>query len=251
MDNVYMYGMIQKAYHQYAPYINPQKDILVIIPAYNERANLKILLHKAPKQVLGRKCHILVVDDGSSDYTKQIAMEYNVCLLRIQQNQGGGYALYVGFTLAQKLGMRCVVTMDADGQHCFTDLPSMVWPILFTRVDLVIGNRFLRAGTYENTTRRLGIVLFNFLLFFLLKTRISDCSNGYRSFSYKAINTLHCVEKRHHTAEVLIQAVHKNLQIKEVPVVVYPRQYGNSKKGPNFLYGLRFGISILKSWYRV
>ena len=226
-----------------------QPYILVLIPAYNEGANLKELLKFAPTNIGHLPVVLLVIDDGSSDDTSKISGE-RASVLSLPQNRGGGYALFTGFFVAKKLNVPYVVTMDADGQHKFSDLKNLMTPILKGRAEIVLGSRFKTNSMYSNCFRSIGILLFNFILRIILGHRVSDCSNSYRAFTINALKKLDLKEEKHHTAEFVIRATKKKITMLEAPVDVQNRLFGKSKKGNSILYALRFTRTILTSWWR-
>ncbi len=223
--------------------------ILVIIPAYNEESNLKKILKSAPQEIHGLPLILLVINDGSVDNTSQIASEYSL-VLSLPENKGGGYALLVGFLIAKKLNAPYIVTMDADGQHKFSDMYNLITPILKKQAEIVLGSRFKANSAYSNKFRSIGIFFFNLILRILLGRKIDDCSNSYRVLTINALKQLDLKEKKHHTAEFIIRAVKKEIAILEVSVYIENRLFGKSKKGNSILYALRFARTIITSWWR-
>lgn len=225
-------------------------SILVIMPALNEADNLPSVLARAPREIAGHAVQLLVVDDGSSDGTAQIARDHGALSVRSLINAGGGHALQVGFEVARRTHARWAVTMDADGQHRFEDLPTMMAPLLEGKAEVVIGSRNLGESIGHERFRAVGLKIFNWILSVLTGRRITDCSSGYRAFDLAALSRLQLVQDRHHTAELIIEAVRKGLRVVEVPIVIQPRLFGESKKGTNWLYGFRFARTVLASWWR-
>jgi len=225
-------------------------DVALVMPAYNEAENLRLLLEAAPSEVDGLSVAIIVVDDGSRDGTAETASALGAWVVRNPVNAGGGHALHVGFLAAQRIGARFVVTMDADGQHRFEDLPNLLQPLREDGVDVVVGSRRLGQSIRHQAVRALGLRVFNLVISFLVGRRVTDCSSGYRAFSMARFEELNLVQLRHHTAEMIIEAARRGLTIAEVPITILERQHGESKKGANWLYGFRFANTILSSWWR-
>lgn len=224
--------------------------ILVIIPAYNEAENLKVLLPSMPKKIDGLDAGVLVIDDGSSDDTSAVAREHGCLVIRNFINRGQGAASRAGYDASKRIGASIGVTMDADNQHRPEDLPTMVKPILDNRLDLVIGSR--RLGQHEGGSwiRQLGVVMLSQLLSLVVDTKLTDCSSGFKAFSIERMGRLRLIEDQFQSAEVLISAAKQNLRIGEVPIFIRQRAHGDSKKGADWKYGLRFALVIARSWWR-
>ncbi|MEW6443460.1 MAG: glycosyltransferase family 2 protein [bacterium] len=226
------------------------RPITVIIPALNEAQSLREVLPRLPRQVCGVDVGALVVDDGSCDGTADVAKEIGFAVVRNPINRGGGAALRLGYDVALQGRCRIVVTMDADGQHRPEEVESLVRPIIEDRLDFVIGSRVLGARERDSAVRLVGVLLFSRLINFLAGTRISDCSSCYRAFRVEAIRELRLVQDQYYAAEAIIDAAKKGLRIGEVPITILRRKYGESKKGTNWWYGLRFVRTIVKTWWR-
>lgn len=224
--------------------------IAIVMPAFEEAENLPGVLACAPTAIDGHPVRVIVVDDGSGDDTAVVAEAHGAIAVRSPLNAGGGHALQVGFWAAKRLGARWIVTMDADGQHRFEDLPVVMAPLLAGRAEVVVGSRHLGESVGHEAFRALGLRVFNAILSVLLGKRVTDCSSGYRGFDRAALERLRLVQRRHHTAELLIEATRRGLRIVEVPITILPRVFGESKKGTNWLYGFRFARTILASWWR-
>jgi hypothetical protein len=225
-------------------------DIVILMPALNEADNLGPVLARAPRDFSGHAVRIVVIDDGSEDGTSEVAAANGALPVRTPINVGGGHALQVGFEAARRMGARWVVTMDADGQHRFEDLPQLLAPLLDGSADVVIGSRHLGESVGHERFRAVGLRIFNAILSFITGRPITDCSSGYRAFELAKLRKLRLVQDRHHTAELIIEAARKGLRIVEVPITILPRLSGESKKGTNWLYGFRFARTVVVSWWR-
>lgn len=219
-------------------------EIVVIMPALDEAESLPGVLAGAPSEVLGRSLRVLVVDDGSADDTAAVAARHGAISVRSAVNGGGGHALLIGFAAARRLGARWAVTMDADGQHRFEDLPALLAPLLAGEADVVVGSRRLGASIGHEALRAVGLRVFNLALSLITARRVTDCSSGLRAFDLHATRGLRLRQRRHHTAELLIEATRRGMRIVEVPITILPRAHGETKKGPNWLYGARFAGTI-------
>ena len=225
-------------------------DILLLMPALNEAESLAQLLPQAPKTVLGHPVRTLVVDDGSTDDTAAVAARLGAFVVRSPVNRGGGHALRLGFAAARAVGARHVVTLDADGQHRFEDLPVLLAPLLTGDADLVVGSRRLGRSVGHSAVRSVGVDLFNLVLGALLGRRVTDCASGYRAIRGDILGRLPLEEDRHHTAELLLLAEGLGLRVAEAPIVIVPRAFGESRKGTTIRYACRFACSVARSWAR-
>ena len=219
--------------------------------AYNEAGSIGPLLASLPEQVCGLRVCPVVVDDGSTDQTAELAREAGSVVGTHRSNLGQGDALRTGFAMAQRLDARVVVTMDADGQHDPSELPALVGPIVAGDADYVQGSRFL--GTYDDAggARDLGIRGFTQLIRLLTGTEITDCTNGFRAIDGAgAERGLRLVEDRFSAPEILIQAAGHGLRIREVPVHIRSREVGTSKKPRGLRYASGFLGAIVRSWAR-
>ncbi|HEY2879841.1 glycosyltransferase family 2 protein [Nocardioides sp.] len=224
--------------------------LAVVMAAYNEAGSIGPLLASLPEQVCGLGVCPVVVDDGSTDQTAELAREAGSVVGTHRSNLGQGDALRTGFAMAQRLDARVVVTMDADGQHDPSELPALVGPIVAGDADYVQGSRFL--GTYDDAggARDLGIRGFTQLIRLLTGTEITDCTNGFRAIDGAALRRMRLVEDRFSASEILIQAAGLGLRIREVPVHIRSREVGTSKKPRGLRYASGFLGAIIRSWAR-
>jgi cellulose synthase/poly-beta-1,6-N-acetylglucosamine synthase-like glycosyltransferase len=226
------------------------KEIMVIIPAYNEAANLKELLERIPAKIKDKNVGALIVDDGSDDNTKDIVIEAGYLVVQNKINRGQGAASRLGYDVLLRNNIHIGVTMDADNQHLPEEIERLVAPILNNEYDLVIGSRILGESFKSSLMRDTGISLFTKTINFVTGTTLTDCSSGFRAFNVDKMNSLNLKEDQFQTAEVIVEASKKSLRIGEVPITIVKRKHGTSKKGRDIKYGLFFAKTILKSWWR-
>lgn len=164
------------------PYTTPLPDghpIIALIPAHNESARIAAVIQGALAHM-----PVLVVDDGSTDNTAQVAQAAGAEVLRQQPNQGKGEALKAGFRRALELGCAAVLTLDADGQHDPMEIPTFLEAYHSRHADLIIGERnFLKMPLprwFGNTTGRL-------LFSWAVGQPIRDNQSGYRLISQRMV----------------------------------------------------------------
>ena len=220
--------------------------VSVVIPAYNEEENIGDILLRtnATLKTIGVPYEIIVVDDGSSDETRQRSMKYKATVLSNGTNRGKGYALKKGM---QNANGSILITIDADGSHQPEDIPKLVVPLL-NGADIVFGSRFI-GKREQYSTKKLHIFgnrLFNFLIALLTGKRVTDSQTGFRAYKKKIIEE---IEITSHGYEVETELTVKSLKnghvIREEPITFEKRQNGSSHLNPLF-----DGIKIFKTIVR-
>ena len=224
--------------------------VAILIPAYNEAENIATVLGQLPAEVCGEPTAVLVVDDGSRDGTADVAEAEGAVVARHVINRGGGAALRTGYRLLSDSGASIVVTLDADGQHLPSEMPRLVEPVLSGEVAMAHGSRVLGEAEPNHRARELGIVFFNKLVSLITRTKVTDCSNGYRAVRADVLPTLVLRQEQFHTSEFMIEAIKRGIPAKEVPVTVAGRLHGHSKKPAVVRYGMGFANAIMRAWLR-
>ena len=227
-----------------------QKEISIVIPAYNEADTIKSVVTSLPDEVRGYAVQPIVISDGSADDTAERAQYNGTIVVEHPLNQGQGGALKTGFELALRDNATIVVTMDGDGQHPVDELERLVSPIIDDEADYVMGSRYKgRDLTTNGYTRQTGIRAFTWLINCLTKSEITDCTNGYRAIRGSKLTNLELTEERFSAPELIIEARKNGLRIQEIPITVAERQAGESKK-PKLGYALGLVRTILATWIR-
>lgn len=218
---------------------------LVIIPAYNESANIV----DSVSAVIDAGYDYIVVNDGSIDSTLQICREHNFNVLDLPQNLGIGGAVQAGHKYAQRHGYEIDIQFDGDGQHDAAYLDDLVEEINHG-TDLVVGSRFLQKndGFQSTLMRRLGIKWLSFWLRLLTKKRIYDPTSGFRACGKKAID-MFCLHypMDYPEPDSIAHAIKRGLIVKEVPVKMKERMGGvSSIAGISSLYYMvKVSLAIL------
>ncbi len=227
-----------------------EDKVAIVIPAYNEEDNIGSVLPRIPATVCGLETAVLVMDDGSRDRTGDIAREHGAAVARHVTNLGGGAALRTGYRLMVDSKARIVVTLDADGQHRPEEMERLVGPVADGTVDMAHGSRVLGHAEPNHFAREMGIVFFNRLVSAITRTRVSDCSNGYRAVRAAVLPQLVLRQEQFHTSEFMIEAIKRGIPATEVAVTVDRRLHGHSKKPAVLRYGLGFTNAIMRTWLR-
>ena len=191
----------------------PNMLIVAAIPAFNEEHTIAKLVLEAQKHV----DVVLVCDDGSTDSTAEIAERMGADVIRHDRNLGYGAALKTLFTVARELNADVLVTLDGDGQHDPSEIPSLVDPVLENKADIVLGSRFLNKENGVPRYRRWGIQLISKLTGAVSKHRFLDAQCGFRVYGRKALNGLDLVENgMGSSVEILVKAKKQGLTVAEV-----------------------------------
>ncbi len=191
--------------------------IWVVVPAFNEAHQLVAVL--GPLTASGHD--IIVVDDGSTDTTAEIAARYPVSLLRHPSNRGQGAALRTGIAAALDHGADVVVTFDADGQHDPSDIPRLVEPVVTGRADVVLGSRFRGRVIGLPRSRRLLLYAARAFTRAFSGMAVTDPQNGLRALSRAAAERIQIVQDgMAHASEIIDQIRRHRLRWCEVPVTV-------------------------------
>ncbi len=209
--------------------------IVAIIPSFNEEDSLGSVLEAVKQHV----DEIIVVDDGSTDSTAEIALSYGVHLLTHPLNRGQGAALQTGHEYAKLLGADYVVHFDADGQFLAEEIRPALEALQKSQADILFGSRFLeKKGNFPFTKRYIVHPVSRVINFFFGTPNMSDVHNGFRILTKKALNTLEIEQDRMaHATEIPAQVKRKGLTYLEFPVTVQYFEYGQNVKG---------GVHILK-----
>lgn len=249
LDNL-IRSIVASETHKTIDCIQKIKPIMILIPAYNEAENLKELLPKMPTQIQGHDIGVLVIDDGSGDDTRAEVLKHGHLVASNPVNRGGGAALRLGYDILKKSGCEICVTMDADGQHQPHEIINLVQPILNNRYDFVIGSRIIGRREKDSLLRLAGVHVFGRVISLLLGKKITDPSSNFRAFKMASLASIRLYEDQYHTSELIIEAVKKNISIGEVPITIFKRRHGKSKKGKDLIYAVNFAKTIIKTWWR-
>lgn len=221
--------------------------ILVIMPAWNESESVG----NTVEEVLGAvpNADVLVVDDGSTDGTADIAEAAGATALRLPFNLGVGGAMRAGFKYAKRQGYVRVIQVDADGQHDPKDLLNVIDGL--KDADISIGARFADKGNYEvRGPRKWAMSFLGWSISKIAKTRLTDVTSGFRAGNERAIDQ-YCqhypAEYLGDTIDSLVVAVRSGLTVTQVPVEMRPRQGGQPSHNPvkAAIYLARSGFALL------
>ncbi len=225
-------------------------EILIVVPAYDEEGGIAGVLRRIPDEVLGHKVKTVVVDDGSTDATVEIARAEGVPVVSHVVNRGQGDALRTGFAIAQAEKSLAVVNLDADGQYKPEELDRLVKPIIDDEADFVLGSRFMGFYEEHGSVRHIGVVFFSRMISLLTGVKVSDCTNGYRAIRVSELHKMDLREDRFNANEITLEALRNKLRFHQVPVSMMSRTAGETKKPPRLAYPLGVFRVIISTWLR-
>jgi len=225
--------------------------ITVIVPAYDEAEKIRDAVEglgslREPFARDGHEVQIVVVNDGSKDDTATIASEAGADrVVTHKVNQGLGAAVRTGFMAAARTGADIVVKFDGDCQHDPNDVPELVAPIIADEADVVYGNRFKRIEYRMPFVRRVGNLVFTWLMRRLTRWPLKDSQPGVLAVNRAYLADFSMPGDYNYTQQILIDAYHRGLRFCHVPVTFRKRVSGRS------FVSLRYPLKVLPQIVRV
>lgn len=217
------------------------KKILIIVPAYNEADNIREVIKKL--QAENEKWDVLVINDASTDKTSLIARETgHANVIDLPYNLGIGGCVQTGFRYARLKNYDFALQFDGDGQHSAEEIGKLLEIVVNKEADVAIGSRFRQKhdGFRSSTFRRMGIRIFEWFSFLLIRQHITDHTSGFRAYNRKAVQFL----ADHYPSdfpepEVVILLGKNGFKIKETFTQMHERKGGVSSipltKGPYYM----------------
>lgn len=201
---------------------NEKPKIVVQIPCHNEEEALGTTLEALSAALRDLDpVEILIIDDGSTDGTVDVARAHGVNhIVRLPSRQGLAKAFLAGLDASLAAGADIIVNTDADNQYNAADIPALVAPVLEGRADIVVGERPIDEIRHFSPVKKILQKIGSWAVRLASKTTIPDAPSGFRAFSRDAAMRLHVFNDYTYTLETIIQAGQKNMAIMSVPVRV-------------------------------
>ncbi|MEJ5994699.1 glycosyltransferase family 2 protein [Pedobacter sp. Du54] len=220
-----------------------KKEVFILIPTYNEG---KVIVSTI-EPLIKMGYTVVVIDDCSIDNTEEILKDLPIIYLKHFINLGQGAALQTGITYSLAKNAKYAITFDADGQHNYEEIPSLLTPILEGKVDITLGTRFKRKEDVAQIPKFRKLVLKVAILVNGIFTGLwlTDAHNGFRAMNAAAIASIKLKENRMaHASEILSQIKQNNLRYDEIPVNVVYTDYSKTK-GQSSMNSFNILIDIL------
>src|ERR1700761_3214297 len=198
--------------------------LIIQVPSYNEEGQLPLTLSRLPRQVPGVDAvEWLIIDDGSSDRTLEVAREHGVDhIVRLTNHRGLAAAFQAGLDAGLKLGADVIVNTDGDGQYRGADAARLVAPLLAGTADLVVGDRQLGSNEHFSHRKRRLSRLGSWVVRQASSTEVPDTTSGFRAYNREAALQVHVVSKFTYTLETIIQAGKQLVAVETIPIATNP-----------------------------
>jgi len=194
--------------------------LIIQIPCFNEEQSLKVTLPLLPREVPGiDEVEWLIIDDGSTDRTVEVAKELGVDhVVQLIRHQGLAKGFMAGVRACVEHGADIIVNTDADNQYNADDIPLLVQPILDGKAEIVVGTRPISEIEHFSPLKKIFQKMGSWLVRKVSQTEVYDAPSGFRAISREAAMRMHVFSKYTYTLETIIQAGKHGMAIMSVPI---------------------------------
>jgi len=198
--------------------------LVIQIPAFNEERTIAQTLRDLPRQIKGLdSIEAIVIDDGSTDRTAEIAMKSGAAeVIRLTSHRGLSAAFITGLEAALQRGADVIVNTDADNQYKGEEIAKLIAPVIAGEADVAIGDREIRKSPWMGPVKKLLQRLGSWAVGIASGQKINDVTSGFRAFSRAAAFEINVFNPFTYTLETIIQAGNRNLKIRSIPVRTNP-----------------------------
>jgi glycosyltransferase involved in cell wall biosynthesis len=224
--------------------------LIIQIPCFNEEGQLPVTLCHLPREIDGfDEVQWLIIDDGSSDRTVDVAREHGVDhIVRLTNHKGLAAAFQAGLDAGLKLGADVIVNTDADNQYEGADIPKLVAPILRGEADMVVGDRQVKTIEHFSAPKKLLQRVGSWVVRQASSTQIPDTTSGFRAYNREAALQVQTVSKFTYTLETIIQAGKLLVAVDHVPIRTNPKTRESRLFPSTGAYVRRNALSIFRVW---
>jgi len=223
------------------------QETCVIVPALNEEQSISLVVESVLGGMPGS--HVVVVNDGSTDFTAERAREAGAAVINLPVNLGIGGAVQTGYRYALAHGYHFAMQIDGDGQHDPSEGLQILIPLVENEMDLVVGSRWLGRGDYvAPKSRRIGMRVLASLVDWRTKETFTDTTSGFRVAGVRAMRLFaNNYPTDFPEVESLVLASRHGLKIQEAPVKMTEREFGRSSIAgiTSAYYMLRVGMALV------
>ena len=208
------------------------EKVVFVIPAHNEEKNIKSVIEDIHKNV--PSADIVVINDWSTDRTKEIVEKENAVLLDLPFNVGYAMAVQTGIKYAYEKDYDYVIQFDGDGQHIASEAAKLIEKIKSTNADIVIGSRFLKKTDYKHPLfRRIGTKVFSWIIKVFCKKKITDPTSGFQCLNKRVIKKYARMQgyPEFPDANLIIEMLLHGYKIEEESVIMKENNTGVSMHG--------------------
>jgi len=222
--------------------------LIIQIPCLNEEEALPVTLRELPRELPGfESVEWLIIDDGSTDRTIEVAREHGVDhIVRLTNNKGLASGFQAGLDAALKLGADVIVNTDADNQYYGPDIAKLVAPVLAGEADMVVGDREISSIEHFTPAKKALQRLGSWVVRAASQTTVPDTTSGFRAYNREAALGMQVVSKFTYTLETIIQAGKMTVAIDHVPVRTNPKLRESRLFPSMWTYIRRNGVSIFR-----
>jgi hypothetical protein len=208
--------------------VGDNAPVVVVLPTYDEAPTIAAVIDAVPDQVGGRPVEVVVVDDGSTDGSADLALAAGAKVIAHDRNRGLGAAVRTGLEHARDTGAYAAVFLDADGEYDPAQLPDLFGPIERRECDYVVGSRFRGTITAMLPQRRVGNRVLTGLTSLLARRRMSDAQSGFRALSRDALRVVEIAHDYNYAQVLTLDLLGKGFGYTEVPITYGRRVHGRS-----------------------
>lgn len=239
-----------------------KKEVLIIIPAYNEEKTITHVLEKLEQPEIAQFADVLVMNDASSDHTNWVIKKRKHNVVTHVFNLGYGSGLQLGYKYAIRKGYRYVIQMDADGQHDVCNIPKLYEALTKEdeqgrKPDIVLGSRFVDGSTDfpVSFAKKIAFFWFRNLIWLGTGQKITDPTTGLQGLSWKTVlfySKYNQFDDKYPDANMIMQMLLLGFRVEEIPAVMHTRTEGESMHSglKPIIYMMRMTFSILAVWIR-